>query len=119
MDTVETYLRNAPQERQATLEHLRELVRKTIPDARETMRYKMPTYERGERVACAFASQKNYISLYLDTELLEKYGSAFAHLYTGKSCVRFKILEDLPQDTIVRILQETVVKQDALNQQRA
>lgn len=119
MDTVETYLRNAPQERRAILEHLRELVLKTIPDASETLRYKMPTYERGEHIACAFASQKHYISLYLDTELLEKYGAAFAHLETGKSCVRFKRLEDLPQDTIVRILQETVVKQDALNQQRA
>jgi uncharacterized protein YdhG (YjbR/CyaY superfamily) len=109
-EAVDAYLDVQNPERQAALQAVRELIFEAVPEIRETMRYRMPTYELDE-VVVAFASQKHYMSLYLDTELVEKYGGELAGLDCGKSCVRFKRIDDLPLDTVRAILVETVEKQ--------
>ena len=109
-EAVDIYLNEQALERQAALQTVRDLIFEAVPGIRETMRYRMPTYELDE-VVVAFASQKHYMSLYLDTELVEKYGDALAGLDCGKSCVRFKRIDDLPLDTVRTILVETVEKQ--------
>jgi uncharacterized protein YdhG (YjbR/CyaY superfamily) len=107
---VDTYFSDLEPDRQAALERVRELIFETVPGLSETMRYRMPTYELDE-VVVALASQKNYMSLYMDTELVEKYRSDLGHLNCGKSCVRFRKIDELPLETIQRIIEETVTKQ--------
>ncbi len=70
----------------------------------------MPTYELDE-VVVSVAAQKHDFSLYMDTELVARYRQALGHLDCGKSCVRFKWLEELPLDTIEKIILETIEKQ--------
>ena len=113
---VDAYLGNLDPERRRALEALREIIRENAPEADENMKYRMPTYGE-DHIVCAMASQKHYMSLYLDTELVEKYRSELDHLSLGKSCVRFRKLEDLPLDVIRRILKETVQKQSALRRE--
>ena len=57
----------------------------------------------------AFASQKNYMSLYLNTVygsrdeeawFKDRYAASGKKLNMGKSCVRFKSVDDLPLDVI-------------------
>jgi uncharacterized protein YdhG (YjbR/CyaY superfamily) len=96
--------------RKDALETLRGLIFEVDPEIKETMRYKMPTYELDE-VVVAMASQKHYISVYLDVDLVEKHKSELSHLNCGKSCVRFKAIDELPLDTVKVILQETLKKQ--------
>jgi uncharacterized protein YdhG (YjbR/CyaY superfamily) len=109
---VDEYLDNLESERQRALRKVRSLVLETVPDATETMKYRMPTYEYAGGTLCAFASQKNYRSLYMDTELVEKHREELAGLSVGKSCIRFRKLEKLPVDTVRTILQETVQGRD-------
>jgi len=75
------------------------------------MRYRMPTYELDE-VICSFASQKHYMSLYMDVELVEQHSDALKHLDVGKSCIRFRNIRDLPLETVQQILKETAQKQE-------
>jgi uncharacterized protein YdhG (YjbR/CyaY superfamily) len=105
---VDAYLESLTSERRTALAQLRSLVFKVAPGAEETMKYKMPTYEYGGETLCAFASQKHYMSVYLDTELVEKHRAELEGLSVGKSCVRFKRMEQLPLDTIRMILTETL-----------
>ena len=108
---VEAYLGGLPPERREALEKLREVVRAAAPEASETMRYNMPTYELGGEVVCAFASQKHYMSLYMDTEIVAQHKGELEHLNVGKSCIRFRKLEKLPLDAVKVMLKETIVKQ--------
>jgi uncharacterized protein YdhG (YjbR/CyaY superfamily) len=78
------------------------------PDAVETMKYRMPTYEYGDHALCAFASQKHYMSLYMDTDIVEKHREELSGLNVGKSCIRFRKMDQLPMDTVKRMLDETV-----------
>ena len=107
---VDEYLRDLDPERQAALEQIRALIFQTVPGVSETMKYRMPTYELDD-VVVSMASQKHYMSLYMDTELVAKHQADLSHLNCGKSCIRFKRLDDLPLETIKRIIKETVEKQ--------
>ncbi len=105
---VDEYLENLAPERRAALAKLKSLVFGVIPDAVETVKYRMPTYEYGDGVLCAFASQKHYMSLYMDTGIVEKHREELSGLSIGKSCIRFRKMDQLPVDVIKRMLEETV-----------
>ncbi|HSJ56196.1 MAG TPA: DUF1801 domain-containing protein [Anaerolineae bacterium] len=108
---VDAYLERLTPGRREALETLRSVVREMAPEAEETMRYGMPTYERNGEVLCSFASQKNYISLYMDVDLVEQHRDELAGLDVGKSCIRFRKVEKLPLDTVRSILRETAQAQ--------
>lgn len=113
-DEVDLYIGGLEPGRRAALSELRSVILETVPDAVETMRYRMPTYQLEGGVLCSVASQKHYISLYMDTELVEKHREELAGLSVGKSCIRFKSLEKLPLDTVRTILRETVQRRDGV-----
>ena len=107
-DRVDEYLAGLEPGRREALTTLRSLILEMVPDADETMKYRMPTYEYDGRALCAFASQKHYMSLYMDVELVEKHRAELIGLDVGKSCIRFRKLDKLPLDTVRQILSETV-----------
>jgi uncharacterized protein YdhG (YjbR/CyaY superfamily) len=103
--TVEEYLADVPEERRRALETLRTLCLEELAGYEEGMQYGMPSYSRdGSAVEVAFASQKNYISLYVMRESVVR---ANAHLLdglsVGKGCIRFKRPEQI-DPTVVRPL---------------
>ncbi|MBN1248113.1 MAG: DUF1801 domain-containing protein [Anaerolineae bacterium] len=107
-ETVDAYIEEQSPQRAEILRQLRALIKETAPEANETMKYRMPTYELGDGVLCAFASQKQYVSLYFEVEMLDQYRDEFEHLSLGKSCIRFRKMEDLPLDVARTILESTV-----------
>lgn len=104
---VDEYLEKLMPDRRAVLTELQSLVFEVVPDAVENFQYRMPTYWYEGKSLCAFASQKHYMSLYMDVELVEKYREEPTGLGVGKSCIRFRKLDKLPLDTVRTILQET------------
>lgn len=106
--SVAAYLKEQPPERRAALRTIRSWVREELPDARETMAMKMPTWELGGTAAVCLAAQKQYLALYLcETDVPEHHREAFAHLDVGKSCIRFKSLEDLSERDVRQVLKDT------------
>ncbi len=119
--TVEEYLLSLPPERRAAVEAVRRVIRKNLPKGfEEGMQYGMigyyvpleiypDTYNGQPLGLAALASQKNYLSLYLmavyaNPDLREWFEGAYRasgkKLDMGKSCVRFKSVEDLPLELI-------------------
>lgn len=109
---AEKYIQALTPNRREALQQVRQLIFETVPEIKETMQYRMPTYELDE-VVCALASQKDYISLYMDVETVGEHCEQFAHLDVGKSCIRFKKIEQLPMNAVKQILLETIQKQAA------
>jgi uncharacterized protein YdhG (YjbR/CyaY superfamily) len=107
-EEVDAYLAGLVPDRREALSDLRQIIRATAPGAKETMRYRMPTYEYEDRVLCSLASQKHYMSLYMEPVLVDQHRGELASLSVGKSCVRFRKLEDLPLETVRAILRETL-----------
>jgi hypothetical protein len=126
--TVEQYLAALPPERRAVVSKVRDLVRRNLPKGyTETMNWGMISYEiplarypntyNGQPLSyVALAAQKNYYALYLlgayqDSEqgkqLAEAFKRAGKKLDMGKSCLRFKTLDDLPLDAVGRVVAST------------
>jgi uncharacterized protein YdhG (YjbR/CyaY superfamily) len=128
--TVQEYLDSLPDDRRATVEEVRDVILANLPDGYvETMNWGMISYEVPlERYAktynkqplglAALASQKNHLSLYLmtvygDEDQLEdfkaRYQATGKKLDMGKSCVRFKRVDDVPLDLIGEVIAATPV----------
>ena len=104
---VDRYLEELDVPRRTALTQVRALILEAVPDAVESMKYRMPAYEYGGAMLCAFASQKRYMSLYVEPSILDGHRQELHHLNLGKSCIRFKSIDQLPLATVRAILQET------------
>lgn len=104
--SVDEYIDTLDPKRRETFCQLRDWIRGTLPEAKETMVYGMPTYEMG-RPICAIAAQKRYFCIYLcEAEALNQHRRAFAGLNLGKSCIRFRRISQLPIEDVERVLLE-------------
>jgi hypothetical protein len=125
--TVAAYLDELPSERRAVVSAVRDVVLAHLPAGyQETMNwgmicYEIPleryptTYNRQPLGYVALAAQKQYFALYLsvyqdaeqDASLREEFERAGKKLDMGKSCVRFRKLDDLPLEVIGRVVAST------------
>jgi len=109
-ENVVEYLEEQTPELKPTLKKLRALIRKSVPKAKESMQFGMPTYAVEGTPLCSFAMQKGYLAFYMcDTELVEQFRAELGTKDCGKSCIRYRKLETIPLAVIGRML-ETAVK---------
>ena len=103
--TVAAYLKELPDDARKALAKLRTLIRKVAPEAKESMKYGMPGYELNGDF-CGFARQKNNLALYIccDVPLVEKFKKRLGKVNCGKSCIRFKELDDLDMMVVEELL---------------
>ncbi len=103
---VAEYLAEIPEERRAVLTKLRGLCLKALKGYSEGMDYGMPCYKRDGAMVVAFASQKQYVSLYGvrgDTATAYRKELKMA----PKGCMRFKDAAKIDLAKIKLILEET------------
>lgn len=104
--TVPEYLAELPADRQTALKKVRSVIKKAVPQAKESMQHGMAAYNLNG-LLCALASQKNYMALYMcDADVVEAHRNALAKLNCGKGCIRFGKLDELPLDAITQILKD-------------
>ena len=111
---VAGYLESLPDERRIALEKLRESCRQFLQGYEECMEYGMPAYKRGGVVEVAFASQKQYISLYmLKKDVVDRHRGALAGCRIGKGCIRFSKPDRIDFTVVSRLLQDMAKSKSA------
>jgi uncharacterized protein YdhG (YjbR/CyaY superfamily) len=119
--TAEQYLAELPDDRREAIEAVRAVILENLPDGYEEamnwgmITYQIPletypdTYNKQPLMFAALASQKNHMAVYLmgiyvsdetRDEFEEAYRATGKRFDVGKSCVRFRKLDDLPLDLI-------------------
>jgi hypothetical protein len=119
--TVEAYLDSLPDDRAEALQAVRSTIIANLPEGyEETMGWGMiayvvpldrypDTYNRQPLMYAALASQKNHMAVYLSgvytddgdrSAFEEAYKATGKRFDMGKSCVRFRKLDDLPLDVL-------------------
>ncbi len=125
--TVYEYLDDLPPERLAAIETVRDVILDNLPEGYEEVMnwgmitYQVPlstypdTYNKKPLMLAALASQKNHMAVYLtgvyaDDDARERFTDSYKatgkRLDMGKSCVRFRKLEDLPVELIGKAIAE-------------
>ncbi len=129
--TPAAYLAELPADRRAVIAAVRDVILKHLPKGYEEcvaygmLGYVVPlatypdTYNGQPLIYTALAAQKNAYSLYMmsvyeNSEAEEALREGFAKrgkkLDMGKSCIRFKKLEDLPLDVVAKLVKMYTVK---------
>lgn len=117
--SVDEYINGLPEDRRKAVEAVRDVILRNLPKGyEEGIQYGMigyfvpleryPETYNGQPLAyVGLASQKNYMSLYLmgvygdaESEFRERFKATGKKLDMGKSCLRFRQLDDLPLDVI-------------------
>ncbi|MFQ6676955.1 MAG: DUF1801 domain-containing protein [Fidelibacterota bacterium] len=128
--TVKEYLDELPIERRKTITAVRTVIVNSLPHGyEETMNWGMISYEIPLKVypntynkrplgLAALASQKHYISLYLmcvymNSKRMDKLQKGFSDMginpNMGKSCIRFKTVDQIPLEILGEIIAESTV----------
>jgi len=119
--TVDQYLAELPADRREAIAAVRSVILEKLPEGyEESMKwgmitYQVPlatypdTYNKQPLMFAALASQKNHMAVYLSgiyisDEARDEFEAAYREtgkrFDVGKSCVRFKKLDDLPLELI-------------------
>ena len=126
--SVNDYFKKVPNERQESMNKLRTIINTNLPKGfEECIGYSMPSwvvphsiYPSGYHTTphlplpfMSLASQKNFIALYhmgiyADKNLLDWWEKEYAKqckrkLDMGKSCIRFKNIDDIPYELIAEL----------------
>ena len=117
--TVKEYFCALPSERREPLDFLHKFIQKIAPKLKPHFAYNMIGYrsfkwsnykkEIIDWPVLALASQKNYISLYVcavdgGKYIAETYKKELGKVSVGRSCIRFKKLEDLNLKTLEKVI---------------
>ena len=128
-NTVKQYLNELPNDRKKAISIVRQIILENLPEGYdEVMNWGMITYEvpletypntyNGKPLMyAALASQKNHMAVYLmgcymvpevRNEFEKAYKKSGKRFDAGKSCIRFKKIDDLPLD----LLGKTIASMD-------
>ena len=135
MSSVKEYVEGLPEDRQLVIKRLQSLIKKNIPKGfEEQLSYGMIGYVVPHKIYpegyhcdpklplpfLALASQKNFIALYhmgvyAKPELYVWFVAEYpkhckSKLDMGKSCIRFKKMEDIPYDLIAELVTKMTVQ---------
>ena len=116
------YIAALEEPRRSDIARLDKLIRKTAPKLKPTMcagmlgygpfHYKYASGREGDTCRISLASNKQYISLYAFAAddkgyVAERFKKQLPRASIGKSCVRFKKLEDLDLDALAELIRVT------------
>jgi uncharacterized protein DUF1801 len=119
--TPAAYIRSLPEPRRSEVRALHTLIRRTVPRLRPHIRsgmigygpfhYRYASGREGDWFIIGLASQKQYISVYVcavskGKYVAERYKRQLPKANIGKSCIRFRHLEDIDLNTLKQILRE-------------
>ena len=135
MSSVKEYVEGLPEDRQVVIKKLQSLIKKNIPKGfEEQLSYGMIGYVVPHKIYpggyhcdpklplpfLALASQKNFIALYhmgvyAKPELYNWFVAEYpkhckSKLDMGKSCIRFKKMEDIPYELISELVTKMTVQ---------
>lgn len=117
--TVQGYLQLVPPERRELMEFLHEFIQKSAPSLKPhfaanmlgygSFPYKNYKKEQIEWPVIALANQKQYVSVYVcavadGKYVAESHAKELGKVSVGKSCIRFKKLEDVKLDVLKKVL---------------
>lgn len=125
--SVTEYLKQVPEQYRADVQELHAFIRKTVPALKPFLiagmigygkfHYKSKSGREGDWAIIAIVPQKHYISLYVCAAndkgyVAEQYKKELPQASIGKSCIRFKRLENIDLAVIRRILKQATTEKN-------
>jgi uncharacterized protein YdhG (YjbR/CyaY superfamily) len=99
---IDDYLATVPPEVRAILEEIRNVVKAAVPNAEETISYRMPAFKHG-RTFIYFAAFKKHVGIYPPVKGDEDLEKALLPYRGEKGNLKFPLDQPMPYDLIRRV----------------
>ena len=106
---VDAYISDFPADVQKVLEQIRATVKEVAPEAKETIKYAIPTFTLHGNLVY-FAAFKNHIGFYATPTGNEEFSNDLAGYKTGKGSIQFPLAKPMPLDLIRKIVRFRVAQ---------
>lgn len=101
---IDDYLTCQPERERELLEHLRQIIRDTAPEAEEVISYGIPAFKY-HGMLVYFAAYKKHCSLFAGNgALTEQMKEALKSYKTSKGTIQFTVEKPLPDDLVKQIV---------------
>lgn len=107
--TIDEYIADFPKDIQKLLEQVRAAIRKTAPEAEETIKYGLPTFTLNGNLV-HFGAFKNHIGFYPAPSGIEAFKKELSVYEGAKGSIKFPIDSPLPLALISKIVRFRVKK---------
>lgn len=98
----EAYLADVDGPQREILQAIRQVIREVVPDVEEGIEYGMLDYPG----LANLAAQKSYVALYVAPPVLANRKRDFPGVSSGKSCLRFRAIDQVDREALGRLLRE-------------
>jgi uncharacterized protein YdhG (YjbR/CyaY superfamily) len=104
---VDKYIAGFPTDVQMILEKIRKTIQKAAPDAKETIKYQIPTFTLNGNLV-HFAAYKNHIGFYPAPGGIVEFKDELSKYERSKGTIRFPLNKSIPYRLISRIVKYRV-----------
>jgi uncharacterized protein YdhG (YjbR/CyaY superfamily) len=101
---IDDYIAGFPKDVQKILEKIRATIRKAAPDAKEAMKYQIPTFTTRNGNLVHFAAFKNHIGFYPAPGGIDEFKKELAPYRTGKGTLQFLLDQPIPFSLITKVV---------------
>lgn len=100
---IDSYIADSPDEVKTILEKIRETIHQAAPNAKEAIKYGMPTFVLNGNLV-HFAAFKNHIGFYPAPSGIDAFIKELEVYRTGKGTIQFPIGKPIPFDLITKVV---------------
>lgn len=100
--TVDAYIAAQPEAVRPLLFQVRDVLRKTLPNAEERISWRMPTYWQ-KRNVIHFAAFQKHMGVYPGEKAMEHFSSRLTDYKTSKGAIQFPYNKPVPLELIAEI----------------
>lgn len=103
--SIADYIAGLSSKAQNHLEQIRALIKKTVPEAEETISYGIPAFNLNGHYLIYFGGYRDFVSLYPAPRENPDFIEELGHYAGGKGTVHFPVDKALPKGLIKKIIQ--------------
>lgn len=111
--TIEEYLVQLSDAQRTALSRLRDIIRRTAPDAQECISYQLPAFKHGRMLVSYGASAKHCAFYLMSTTVLDAFTDEITGFDVGKGTIRFTPERPLPESLVSRLVLARIAENDA------
>lgn len=100
---VNEFIAEFPEDIQLILEKIRATIQQAAPDAKEAIKYGMPTFVLNGNLV-HFAAYKNHIGFYPAPTGIDAFIGELAQYRTGKGTIQFPVDKPIPYDLVTKVV---------------
>lgn len=106
MSPIDEYLEKVEPAKRKALERIRTLAKKAVPDAEETISYRMPTLKYRGKSFLGFDAHANHIGLYpYSSRVIEALREELSAYETSKGAIRIPLDKPIPERILRAVIE--------------